>query len=108
LVYKVVVHATAQQDILETALFLLKDSTSRTVAVKWLDGVEAFIQGLADMPTQYRSIPEHESFSILLRQAIFLSHRIVFHVNERALTVHVLRVYHGARRPLQQEDLPKP
>jgi plasmid stabilization system protein ParE len=42
-----------------------------------------------------------------LRQIIYHSHRIVFHLDEQCEVVRVLRIYHGSRRALPQRDVPK-
>lgn len=106
--YKVVLQDVAAQDAREYASFLFQRSKNSNVAVRWLDELTALLDGLSEMPKRYKVIEEQESFKVELRQVMHHSHRLVYHVNERTQTVHVLRVYHGARKPLLPTDFSSP
>jgi len=105
-IYKVIVEITAQREALEYATYLMEECQSFTTADTWLTELEDAVENLAHMPRQFRVIPEQEHFSIELRQFHHHSHRVVFHINDDAQSVHVLRVYHGRRAPLSQVALP--
>ena len=51
------------------------------------------------MPRRYPTIPERKYFEEELRRLIYQSHRIIFSVSGNKMMV--LRVYHGAQRPLK-------
>ena len=57
------------------------------------------------MPNRYKIIDENESFDLLLRQVTHHSHRVIYQVDETTKTVHLLRIYHGARRALRGSDI---
>jgi toxin ParE1/3/4 len=106
--YKVIVQDAAIRDAREYAAFIRKKSKDAEAARRWLDALEALIQALAEMPNRYKVIEEQEDFQIRLQQVIHFSHRVIYHVDERTQTVHVLRIYHGARRPLISDDVDEP
>ena len=95
-------------DTREYAAFVRHEKQSASAAKRWLDELEGVILSLSEMPNRYKVIEEQEAFGISLRQVLHYSHRVVFHVNEATQSVHVLRVYHGARRELSPDDVPAP
>ena len=61
---------------------------------------------LAENPERFAVISESEELGKELRDVLNYSHRIVYWVKEADQVVEVLRVYHGARQPLTQKDIP--
>ena len=41
------------------------------------------------------------------RSAQHYSHRLIYRIDEEASIVYVVRLYHGARKPLEPEDIPE-
>jgi len=107
LAYKVILQSTALGDAEGYAQWI-KEQSGLTPAERWLRGLEAVIGSLAEMPARFKVIDEQEEFSVELRQVLHHSHRVIYHVNEVTQSVHVLRIYHGARRPLSKGDVPQP
>ena len=104
--YRVLLEATAEQDALEYAAYILSRSESENVATRWLSGLESSIDDLANSPHRFRLIDEQAKFDVELRQFIYYSHRVIYHVNDETRTVHVLRIYHGRRDGLTPDALP--
>jgi plasmid stabilization system protein ParE len=71
----------------------------------WFRSLIAAIFTLEEFPTRCPLIPEANEFQFELRHLIYQSHRIIFRVDEQRKTVIVLRIYHGSRRELRQEDV---
>ena len=89
----------------ETADYI-RDTADAERARKWKNGVIEAIKSLAEMPLRCALAQESQDVGVELRHLIYLSHRILFRVQEATKTVDVLRVYHSARAPLQLDDLP--
>lgn len=66
---------------------------------------KALILSLQEMPGRFPVIPEAEELGLPYRSALHHSHRVIFRVDAEKNTVYVVRVYHGARRPLTPEDV---
>jgi hypothetical protein len=60
------------------------------------------------MPRRYPVIAEQAQFAIELRELLYFSHRVIFHVNDASKIVHVLRIYAAAQDALRVDDLPDP
>lgn len=106
--YSVIVQDTAQLDATDYAAWIIKQSGGATgPAERWLSGLENLIDTLSEMPTRFRVVDEQEDFDIPLRQVVYFSHRVIFHASEETQTVHVLRVYHGAKKALSETDVPE-
>jgi toxin ParE1/3/4 len=108
LLYKIIIQKPARQDALEYAAFILRESKSREAANRWLDQLENTIRSLTEMPMRYKAIEEQSAFNLPLRQVLHHSHRVIYHVNEVTETVHILRVYHSARRSPSPKDINYP
>lgn len=106
--YRVVLAETAIHDATEFAAFIRDHHLDPRRAGEWLDGLEAAIGDLADMPRMFRVVDEQALFAIELRQFVYHSHRVIYHVDDAAETVVVLRVYHGRRDVLRPEDIQAP
>lgn len=83
---------------------------SPEAAVRWLDGLEQTISGIADFPTRCAIAPETDTIGIEIRQQLYGRragrYRILFAV--RGEIVHVIHVRHGARDMMQPVDVELP
>jgi len=104
--YKIIIQDAAIADAKQYAAYILEQSKNREVAARWVDELEEVIGTLAKMPKRYKIIQEQEEFAIELRQVLHYSHRVVYHINEKLRAVHVLRVYHSAKKPILPDNLP--
>jgi plasmid stabilization system protein ParE len=73
----VITEATAQQDALDYAAYIISENCSTAPAEKWLYELEEAIERLADMPRRFRVIADQAHFLIELRQFIHYSHRVI-------------------------------
>ena len=76
-------------------------------AERWYDKLVEAILSLETMPASCKIIEEQAWFAIELRQYLYHSHRIIFHLDRTARVVQVLRIYHGARDVFGPDKLPK-
>lgn len=65
---------------------------------RWLKQLYAQIDTLEQFPERCAYAREREYLEGELRQLLFKSHRIVFHVDKSSNTVYVLHVRHAGRR----------
>lgn len=101
--YRARIHPAALADA-EEYVSLIRDQNRKPIAAaRWYDGLTGAILSLDSLPGRCPVAPEQNSFKIELRHLVYRSHRIVFHIQAEARTVHVLRVYHGAREALDSE-----
>ncbi len=98
----------ALADAEEYVSFIRDQKLEPLAATRWYDGITEAILSLDTMPRRCPVIPEKDSFKIELRHHLFHSHRIIFYIDEEVGTVHVLRVYHGARDVLHPEHIKVP
>lgn len=103
--FRVILEATAEQDALECASYILAENKEPSDAARWLSGLEQAVESLGEFPLRFRVIDEQASFDIELRQFVSLSHRVIYHVSEDHHLVHVLQIYHSARSALRKADL---
>jgi plasmid stabilization system protein ParE len=105
--YKVIIQERAERDIWDAFNYIYERAPD--AAVPWYRRLKSDIQGLTDMPTRCVAIPDSEKLSMDLRQLIFGKrsgrYRIVFRIIEGQREVHVLTVRHGARKPLEPQDI---
>jgi len=103
--FKIRASPLALADIDESVEYYTREGSPR-VAAKWLDGIVATVLSLQDMPKRCALAAESDDLEFEVRQILYKSHRVVFHVDdsEKGGTVHVLRVYHQARRALTEAD----
>lgn len=100
--YKVLLSAPAERDIEEAVEFIAANSTE--VASKWLSGLQEAIQTLEEMPARHALIPEAGMIGVPYRSLPYFSHRVIYRLDEANAQVFVVRVYHGARKPLQDVE----
>jgi len=95
----------ALEDISESVMFY-SDNDGNAVANRWLLGLDQKILDLEVMPRRCPFAPENEDLDFEARQFHHFSHRVIFTIEgeESSGVVHILRVYHGARRPLTPRD----
>jgi len=105
LAYQIEISDAALIDAEEYVRFLRMEKSAEQAARRWFRELMAAIFSLEKMPRRCPRIPEAEEFSTEIRHLIHASHRIIFHVDNRRHKVTVLRVYHGARRPIHDDDL---
>ena len=102
------VHPAAVVSIREAHAWIAE--RSQEAAERWLNGLEEAILSLRDFPTRCGLAPEHKQLKFELRQFIYGKHsgryRVLFVVRGNA--VHILEVRHGARRPLNPDELRSP
>ena len=79
--------------------YLDDDCQANEYATEWWNGLIDALHSLQTIPRRCPIIPEQESFEEEVRQLLYQSHRIIFRISRNK--VEVLRVYHGARRPLK-------
>ena len=101
--FRVEIAEPAELDINEAALYIASDSPS--AAFRWNTELWQLILSLREMPAWFSVIEEAEELGVPYRSALHFSHRVIFTIDEPANTVYVVRVYHGARRPLTHKDL---
>lgn len=80
--------------------FLQEDRQEPLAAERWWNGLLDAILSLETMPGRCPVIPEQKHFARELRHLIYASHRIIFSISGNLVTV--VRIYHGARRPLEK------
>jgi hypothetical protein len=78
--------------------FILENSNDSIAADDWANGLFAAAQTLQNIPARCPRIPEQKRFAEEVHQLLYASHRLLFWVE--ANTVHILRVYPCAGRPL--------
>ncbi|MDE1162754.1 MAG: type II toxin-antitoxin system RelE/ParE family toxin [Acidobacteriaceae bacterium] len=89
----------AAQDAEAYREYILSQSNDDVAADTWVSGLLVAADSLKQLPQRCALIPEHKSFRFELRSLLYSSHRIIFRIDGN--TVHVLRIYHAAARPLR-------
>lgn len=102
--FKVEISEPAEFDLAEVFDYIAADSIA--MAEKWLKGFTEILSSLEEMPYRFPEIPESKVMRSSYRATLHHSHRIVYRVDEEFKTVFIVRIYHEARRPLDQRDLP--
>ena len=82
-----------------------KGDTAR--AERWWNGLLDALFSLEQSPGRGSLVVEAALRTRELRQILYHSHRIVFHLDEQREVVRVLRIYHGSRRALRKRDVPR-
>lgn len=104
--FRVLLSAPAERDIEETVEFMVTNSPE--AASKWLNGLQESLASLEEMPLRHALIPEAAILGKPYRSLPYVSHRIVYRVDDQSAQVYIVRVYHGARKPLEEEDVETP
>ena len=88
---------TAEKEILAATDWIAASAPLN--AQRWLDGIQAAIMSLEEMPHRCALARESDAFQLPVRQLVFKSHRIIFTVEEGVVRIH--RVVHTARQSLE-------
>jgi plasmid stabilization system protein ParE len=104
LVYKIRFTPSARKDARTYATFIRDKHKSPAAAKQWLDGLNAAILELVDLPRRYSVIAESDALGGEFRSFVYHSHRVIYAVHEKNRSVVILRIYPGASRPLTLED----
>lgn len=83
--------------------FIWEDSEE--AARRWRAGLSKAIARLKSHPESYALIPESEWLGASYRAIHHHSHRVIYRIDDENGIVHIVRVYHGARRPLRGGDV---
>ncbi|AIE85974.1 type II toxin-antitoxin system RelE/ParE family toxin [Fimbriimonas ginsengisoli] len=100
--YRVEATFQAARDIEEAIAYIGEDSVS--AARKWHSELQELIQSLEEMPARFPIIAEADILKRPYRSAHHYSHRVIFRIDEGEKKVYVVRLYHGARKPLVPRD----
>jgi plasmid stabilization system protein ParE len=102
--YSVVVFPAAATEAADAFHWIQQRSPDR--AERWLAGLEAAIQSLAEFPERCPRAPENAYFAQEMRQLLYGkgagAYRILFTI--RGENVNVLHIRHGARKALWPEE----
>ena len=101
--FKVSISFAAELDLDEAVEFIARGS--KIAAKKWILEFHQKIESLCDMPMRSALIPESEDIGLQLRSLNHYSHRIIYSIDESRNAVNIVRVYHGARNPLNRDNL---
>lgn len=104
--YQIKITAPAENDVY--AAFERIRSVAPSVAERWLRGIFKTIFSLKEMPERCPLIPESEALGLEIRHLLHGKktslYRIIFDIQNDSL-VRILRVWHGYRDQIQEEDL---
>ncbi len=95
--YRVIIETRAAGD-LQAHFEWIEAQGAPLNAERWLEGVMEAIQSLATMPNRCPLAPENGWLGLEIRQHVYGSHRILFTIHGRV--VSVLHIRHASRRPL--------
>jgi len=103
--YSIQIARTARQDASEYAAFIRDEQKSPEAARRWLDGLYVVIKQLHEAPNRFSAIPEADELGFPYRSFMYHSHRIIYAVYDTEQRIMIHRIYHGARRALNPNDL---
>ena len=96
--YEVIVSPEAQAAIL-TAFRYIHERAPQN-AERWLRNLYSCIGTLESFPGRCASARERKYFEEELRQLVFKSHRIIFHLDKKNRTVRVVYLVHVRQRTI--------
>ena len=91
--FRIVWSEIALTDLRELVHYIARDD--RQVAKRFGDLIVAKVESLQTFPRMGRIVPEYRDDR--LRELIITPYRIVFETDDSAMTLSVLRIWHGAR-----------
>jgi len=103
MIFRVILTDLAVKDVETAADFIWAESPEN--CRRWLTEFWQAVDMLKSMPFRHALIPEAEPIGIPYRSVSVHSHRLIYRVDEKQSKVYVVRVYHGARKPLSFEDV---
>jgi len=96
--YRVLVTSGAHREALDVAAFVAEHG-SPEAALRWIDGLEAAIASLSEMPRRCGLAREHGAIAgHEIRQLVYGAYRLIFTIRGDELLV--LHVRHAARREI--------
>ncbi|MCW3061718.1 MAG: plasmid stabilization system protein [Capsulimonas sp.] len=101
--FRVEITDPAGDDIADAITFISRDSVE--AAAKWFAGLQTLIFSLKESPGRFAVVPEAIELQTPYRSALYHSHRIVFRIDDANRIVYVVRLYHGARQSLTNDDV---
>jgi plasmid stabilization system protein ParE len=90
---------TARAEAERYAEFIAERSNDGSSSDQWWNGLLDAIFTLEVLPARCPVIPERAGNELQVRQLLYESHRILFHITGQ--TVRILRIYPSWGRPLQ-------
>jgi plasmid stabilization system protein ParE len=104
--YRVRLTAKAEADV-ESVLRWFHEHPATVAGARWFCRLVAKIDTLETQPQRCAVTAESEDLGLEIRELLFGKrhgvYRILFRIEER--TVHILRVWHGARDRVSPDDL---
>lgn len=101
--YAVEMDSDASREAIEAAFYISQFSPIN--AQRWYEGLHEAIESLKRMPNRCALARENQFLrGRELRQYIYKSYRIIFHVNDTARVVRILHIRHSARRAIGESD----
>ncbi|MBX3118931.1 MAG: type II toxin-antitoxin system RelE/ParE family toxin [Fimbriimonadaceae bacterium] len=105
--YKIILQPSAEVGIIEAHDYIAERAPE--AADKWVRRLRMEIGTLSEMPGRCSVAPESIKLGFDLRHLLFGKrsgvYRVIFRILETEKEVHVLSVRHGARKPLEPDDL---
>jgi plasmid stabilization system protein ParE len=99
--YRVEYTARAEQGLLDAYRWLAEEAPLN--AARWLGGLEAAVEGLANFPRRCAMATEGDDLGFEVRQLVHEPYRVLFVVERRA--VLILHIRHVKRRALRSGEL---
>jgi plasmid stabilization system protein ParE len=103
--YDVLFTPAARVQALAAAEYIARSSPRN--AARWYEGLEKAILSLELFPHRCGAARENEFSGEDLRQFIYKSHGVIFRIEERPKTVHILHVRHAAQRAIGEPPGPE-
>jgi mRNA-degrading endonuclease RelE of RelBE toxin-antitoxin system len=105
--YRVELTARAERDL--EWLFVEKNAAESKAAARWFNGLEEAVLSLEDYPSRCPAAPESKKAKLPLHQLLYGKkphiYRVIYKIDERRQVVYVLTIRHGAREPLERQEI---
>jgi toxin ParE1/3/4 len=105
--YRVELAARAERDL--EWLFVEKNVAESKAAARWFNGLEEAVYRLGQYPLRCPAAPESKKSKRALRHLLYGKkphiYRVIYKIDERRKVVYVLTIRHGAREPMEPEDI---
>jgi plasmid stabilization system protein ParE len=102
--FKILVSAPADAEIAVIYHYIREDSPAN--ATKWRDGLLTAAEMLRMFPGRCALAPENGPFEFEIRQLLYGNYRVLFTIQAEAVVI--LHVRHGARMPLEPDEVISP